>query len=118
MIKFIKDSIRELKHVVWPTREENINYFITVLSVLILFGIYIFIASTFFTKTLFWLKDTVWVKTEVKKVVNTKSNDNFKLFSWEAKIKTSKTKKEESKKAVSENKQKENTTSTKEEKTK
>jgi len=50
MIKYIKDSIRELKHVVWPTREETNNYFITVVLVLLAFGLYLFIASTVFTK--------------------------------------------------------------------
>jgi len=59
MIKYIKDSIRELKHVVWPTREETRNYFITVVLVLLAFGIYLFIASTVFTKSLFGLKDIV-----------------------------------------------------------
>ena len=57
MIKYIKDSIRELKHVVWPTREETKNYFVTVTVVLVLFGLYLFIASTVFTKGLFGLKD-------------------------------------------------------------
>jgi len=50
MIKYIKDSLRELKHVVWPTREETNNYFLTVVLVLLVFGIYLFIASTIFTK--------------------------------------------------------------------
>jgi len=59
MIKYIKDSIRELKHVVWPTREETRNYFVTVTLVLILFGVYLFVASTVFTKGLFGLKDFI-----------------------------------------------------------
>jgi len=50
MIKYIKDSIRELKHVVWPTRKETNNYFLPVVLVLIAFGLYLFIASTIFTK--------------------------------------------------------------------
>jgi len=37
MTNFIKDSVRELKHVVWPTRAETKAYFVTVLVVLILF---------------------------------------------------------------------------------
>jgi len=72
MIKYIKDSIRELKHVVWPTREETNNYFITVVLVLLIFGIYLFIASTFFTKSLFGLKDFV----DSKKTTVT---DNIKI---------------------------------------
>lgn len=58
-MNFIKDSIRELKHVVWPTKEDSRRYFIAVLSVLILFGIYLFIFSTIFSKTLIYLKDFV-----------------------------------------------------------
>jgi preprotein translocase SecE subunit len=37
MLQFFKDSVRELKHVVWPTREETKNYFIIVVFVLVLF---------------------------------------------------------------------------------
>jgi len=66
MIKYIKDSIRELKHVVWPTREETNNYFITVVLVLLAFGIYLFIASTVFTKSLFGLKGIVDNKSTIE----------------------------------------------------
>ncbi|MDR3150866.1 MAG: preprotein translocase subunit SecE [Candidatus Peribacteria bacterium] len=37
MIKFFKDSFRELKHVVWPTRKETKSYLVIVLTILILF---------------------------------------------------------------------------------
>jgi preprotein translocase SecE subunit len=37
MIQFVKDSLRELKHVVWPTNEETRNYFVIVIVVLTLF---------------------------------------------------------------------------------
>ncbi|MDR1945143.1 MAG: preprotein translocase subunit SecE [Candidatus Peribacteria bacterium] len=37
MLKFFKDSVRELKHVVWPTRKETSNYLMIVLVVLVLF---------------------------------------------------------------------------------
>jgi preprotein translocase SecE subunit len=37
MIQFIKDSVRELSHVVWPTREETRNFFLVVLVILIAF---------------------------------------------------------------------------------
>jgi preprotein translocase SecE subunit len=50
MITFVKDSIRELKHVVWPTREETKAYFTMVLVTLILFGLYLFIANTVFSE--------------------------------------------------------------------
>jgi len=37
MIKFFKDSFREISHVVWPTKAETKKYFFIVLTVLILF---------------------------------------------------------------------------------
>ncbi|MDR2411762.1 MAG: preprotein translocase subunit SecE [Candidatus Peribacteria bacterium] len=37
MFKFFKNSFREIKHVVWPTRKETSNYLTIVLIVLILF---------------------------------------------------------------------------------
>jgi len=58
-MSFFKDAIREFKHVVWPTAVETRKYFFVVLSVLILFGIYIFIASTAFSKLLIWMKETI-----------------------------------------------------------
>lgn len=57
MLQFFKDSIRELKHVVWPTREETKKYFFIVLIVLTLFGIYLFLANTIFSEAVFGLKD-------------------------------------------------------------
>jgi preprotein translocase SecE subunit len=57
MLKFFKDSARELKHVVWPTGEETKKYFTIVVTVLVLFGTYLFIASTVFSEVLFGLKD-------------------------------------------------------------
>ena len=62
--QFIKDSIRELKHVVWPTREETRNYFLIVVATLILFGLYLFVVSTIFTEGLFGLKKLVNSSTE------------------------------------------------------
>lgn len=59
MLKFFKDSARELKHVVWPTGEETKKYFIVVVTVLVLFGTYLFIASTVFSEVLFGLKEAV-----------------------------------------------------------
>jgi len=56
MIQFFKDSFRELNHVVWPTREETRNFFIIVLVILIVFGIYLFAASTIFSEAMLYLK--------------------------------------------------------------
>ncbi len=52
MLTFIKGSIRELKHVVWPTRQETQSYFMMVLVTLILFGLYLFIANTIFSEVI------------------------------------------------------------------
>lgn len=59
MVQFLKDSIRELKHVVWPTRQETTKYFFIVVSVLVLFWIYLFIASTAFSEAMLYLKNMV-----------------------------------------------------------
>ncbi len=59
MINFFKDSLRELKHVVWPTRDETRNYFFIVVITLILFWLYLFAVSTIFTEGLFALKKVV-----------------------------------------------------------
>ncbi len=59
MIQFVKDSIRELKHVVWPTHAETKKYLSIVLVVLVLFGAYLFAASTVFSEILYGVKDVV-----------------------------------------------------------
>ena len=59
MIQFFKDSIREMKHVVWPTREETKKFFTIVITVLVLFGVYLFVASSIFSEILYKLKELV-----------------------------------------------------------
>lgn len=59
MIQFVKDSIRELKHVVWPTHAETKKYLSIVLVILVLFGAYLFAASTVFSEILYGVKDIV-----------------------------------------------------------
>lgn len=68
MSNFFKESVRELKHVVWPTRDETRNYFLIVVVVLVLFGLYLFIASTVFTKWIFGLQKLAggWVSTSIE----------------------------------------------------
>ena len=71
MFSFLKNSIRELKHVVWPSKDETQKYFIVVLTVLIVFWLYLFIASTVFSETLFFFKGLIssnWVETNVPKI--------------------------------------------------
>lgn len=59
MIQFFKDSLREMRHVVWPTKDETKKYFTIVVILLILFWFYIFISSTIFTNVIFFLKDFI-----------------------------------------------------------
>lgn len=59
MIKFVKDSIRELKHVVWPTRDETKKYFLIVISFMIAFGLYLFVFSNLFGEFIMWLKNAI-----------------------------------------------------------
>jgi preprotein translocase SecE subunit len=58
-MKFLKDSFREIKHVVWPTTAETKKYFLIVVTLLVLFGLYIFVFSTLFTNVIFYLKDLI-----------------------------------------------------------
>ena len=57
MFKFLKESVREFKHVVWPTHAETKNYFIIVVVLLVLFGLYLFVANTVFAELLQTLRD-------------------------------------------------------------
>lgn len=59
MLQFFKDSFREIRHVVWPTTNETKKYFLIVVGLLIVFWLYIFIASTIFTNVIFYLKDLI-----------------------------------------------------------
>jgi len=65
MLQFIKDSIREIKHVVWPTRKETQKYFLLVLVILIAFGTYLFLFSNLFSTIVFGIKDMVTGSTAV-----------------------------------------------------
>lgn len=56
---FIKNALREFKHVVWPTREETKKYFVIVLGVLVAFGLYLFIVWNIFSEILFGLKNMI-----------------------------------------------------------
>lgn len=58
-MNFIKDSAREIKHVVWPTKEETLKYFLIVVSILIFFWLYLFIFSTIFGNSLQYIKSIV-----------------------------------------------------------
>ena len=57
MINFFKNAIRELQHVVWPTKAETKKYFLTVLAVLVMFWCYLFVVNSVFSNILFTLKE-------------------------------------------------------------
>jgi preprotein translocase SecE subunit len=57
MFKFLKESVREFKHVVWPTHAETKKYFSIVVILLALFGLYLFVANTVFAELLQALRD-------------------------------------------------------------
>jgi preprotein translocase SecE subunit len=59
MVQFLKDSIREMKHVVWPTKAETIQYFKIVVITLILFWAYLAVFNLAFTEALFFAKEQV-----------------------------------------------------------
>lgn len=65
MFKFLKESVREFKHVVWPTHAETRNYFMVVVILLVLFGLYLFIANTVFAELLQTLRDVFSSSTSV-----------------------------------------------------
>ncbi len=56
-MNFLKDSFRELRHVVWPTKKETIKFFYIVLVTLILFWLYLTFADFIFRESLMALKD-------------------------------------------------------------
>ena len=56
MLQFIKDSMRELQHVVWPSRKETQKYFGLVLAMLVFFGLYLFLFSNIFSELVFSFK--------------------------------------------------------------
>ncbi len=69
MFDFFKGSFRELRHVVWPSRIETKKYFIIVLTVLVLFWLYLFIASTLFSELIFNLNN----------IFNNNTSSNFPI---------------------------------------
>lgn len=75
MIQFIKDSVREIKHVVWPTRKETQKFFMLVIAILIVFGTYLFIASNIFSTIVFGIKDMISPSSSV----NTEAVDTWFL---------------------------------------
>ncbi len=59
MINFLKASLREFKHVVWPTRKETKKHFFTVIIILVLFWLYLSFFDLLFSESIFTLRDYI-----------------------------------------------------------
>ncbi|HRI36481.1 MAG TPA: preprotein translocase subunit SecE [bacterium] len=46
MLRFIRESIKEFDHVVFPTRQETKTYFTVVVTIIVIMMIYVFAVST------------------------------------------------------------------------
>lgn len=57
IVQFIKDSLREFRHVVWPTRKQTQGYFIGVIIFIVCFAVYLFLFNSLFSEIIFWLKN-------------------------------------------------------------
>lgn len=86
MIRFIKGAIREFRHVVWPTRKETQKFFSLVLSILVVFGIYLFAVSNIFSEIIFGLKNILGTGTEVTGQSGLTDEEIDALFSNEVQI--------------------------------
>lgn len=84
MKHFIQDSLRELKHVVWPTHKETQKYFFLVVIILILFGLYLFIVSNIFSNVVVGLRDIFqWNSIQSTKELNTDFLDDIQISTGE-----------------------------------
>jgi preprotein translocase SecE subunit len=86
MIQFLKDAIREFKHVVWPTRKETQKFFSLVIALLVFFGVYLFLASNVFSEIIFELKRVLGPDTVSTSSSSMSQEDIDALFSQEAQI--------------------------------
>ena len=89
MIQFLKDAIREFKHVVWPTRKETQKFFSLVIAILVFFGVYLFIASNIFSEVIFGLKNVLGTESATSNSSTMSQDEIDALFSNEVEIQTS-----------------------------
>ena len=59
MFRFLRESVKEFDHVVWPTRRETVRYFTIVLGTIAVFTVFLFIVGTAFSTSLFTLRGIV-----------------------------------------------------------
>ncbi len=55
-VSFVKESMKEFDHIVWPTSEETKKYFVTVVSMITVLTVFLFIVGTLFSVGLFTAK--------------------------------------------------------------
>ena len=55
-MSFIKESMKEFDHIVWPTSTETRKYFVTVVSMITILTILLFAIGTIFSVGLFAAK--------------------------------------------------------------
>ena len=58
-MSFIKESLKEFDHVVWPTPAETKKYFVTVVSMIIALTILLFVIGSVFSTALFEAKKLI-----------------------------------------------------------
>ncbi|MBP8016888.1 preprotein translocase subunit SecE [Candidatus Gracilibacteria bacterium] len=75
MIKFLKESIKEFEHVVWPTPNETKKYFYIVVSMITGLTIFLFIASSIFSEGLFFSKAQIHPSDNFPTTTNTTDSD-------------------------------------------
>lgn len=56
MANFIKDSLTELEHVVWPTHIETKNFFKAVVAIIVAMTIFTYLLTLIFSNSLFGLR--------------------------------------------------------------
>lgn len=59
MLRFLRESVKEFDHVVWPTRRETVRYFTIVLGTITVFTVFLFIVGSFFSTSLFSLHEII-----------------------------------------------------------
>ncbi|MDD5197942.1 MAG: preprotein translocase subunit SecE [Candidatus Gracilibacteria bacterium] len=55
-MSFIKESMKEFDHIVWPTPAETQKYFITVVSMITVLTVFLFVVGSLFSQGLFAAK--------------------------------------------------------------
>lgn len=77
MFKFLKESIKEFDHVVWPTNKETKKYFISVSSIIVVITLVLFAFGSFFGAVLFMAKEQINPVKITPSTINSTSNSTW-----------------------------------------